>query len=54
MLENIIFKMNLVSRVAAADCAPGVAGNSDISEHTCTSIYHQQDPDNTNVFEVIF
>ena len=54
MLENITFKMNLVSRLAAADCASGVAGNTDISEHTCTIIYHQQDPDNTNVFEVIF
>ena len=47
MRENITFKMNLVSRLAAADCASGVAGNTDISEHTCTIIYHQQDPDNT-------
>ena len=54
MLENITFAMNLVSRLAAADCPSGVAGNTDISEHTCTIIYHQQDPDNTNVFEVIF
>ena len=54
MLENITFKMNLVSRLAAAYCASGVAGNSIISEHTCTSIYHQQDPDNTDVLEVIF
>ena len=54
MLENITFKMNLVSRLVAADCASGVAGNTDISEHTCTIIYHQQDPDNTDVFEVIF
>ena len=54
MLENITFKMNLVSRLAAADCASGVAGNTDISEHTCTIIYHQQDPDNTDVLEVIF
>ena len=54
MLENIAFKMNLVSRLAAADCASGVAGNTDISEHTCTIIYHQQDPDNTDVLEVIF
>ena len=54
MLENITFKMNLVSRLAAADCASGVAGNSDISKHTCTSIYHQLDPDNTDVLEVIF
>ena len=53
MLENIAFKMNLVSRLAAADCASGVAGNTDISEHTCTIIYHQQDPDNTDVLEVI-
>ena len=54
MLENITFKMNLVSRLAAADCASGVAGNTDISEHTCTIIYHQQDPDNMDVLEVIF
>ena len=54
MRENITFKMNLVSRLAAADCASGVAGNTDISEHTCTIIYHQQDPDNTDVLEVIF
>ena len=54
MLENIIFKMNLASRLAAADCPSGVAGNTDISEHTCTIIYHQQDPDNTDVLEVIF
>ena len=54
MLENITFKMNLISRLAAADCASGVAGNSDISKHICTSIYHQQDPDNTDVLEVIF
>ena len=31
MLENITFEMNLVSRLAAADCATGVAGNIDIS-----------------------
>ena len=54
MLENITYEMNLVSRLAAADCPSGVAGNTDISEHTCTIIYHHQDPDNTNVFEVIF
>ena len=42
LLENITFKMNLVSRLAAADYASGVAGNIDISEHTCTMIYHQQ------------
>ena len=54
MQENITFKMNLVSRLAAADCASGVAGNTDISEHTCTIIYHQQDPDNMDVLEVIF
>ena len=35
MLENISFKMNLVSRLAAADCASGDAGNINISEHTC-------------------
>ena len=54
MLENITFKMNLVSRLAAADCASGVAGNIDISEHTCTIIYHPQDPDNMDVLEVTF
>ena len=54
MLENITFKMNLVSRLAAADCASGVEGNIDISEHTYTIIYHQQDPDNMDVLEVIF
>ena len=54
MLENITFKMNLVSRLAAADCASDVAGNTDIREHTCTIIYHQQDPDNMDVLEVIF
>ena len=54
MLEDITFKMNLVSRLAAADCTSGVAGNTDISEHTCTIIYHQQDPDNMGVLEVIF
>ena len=54
MQENITFKMNLVSRLAAADCASGVAGNIEISEHTCTSIYHQQNPDNMDVLEVIF
>ena len=53
MLENITFKMNLVSRLAAADSASGVAGNIDISKHTCTIIYHQQDPDNMDVLEVI-
>ena len=54
MLENITFKMNLISRLAAADCASGVAANTDISGHTCTIIYHQQDPDNMDVLEVIF
>ena len=54
MLENITFKMNLVSRLAAADWPSGVAGNIDISEHTCTIIYHQQDPDNMDELEVIF
>ena len=54
MLENITFKMNIVSRLAAADCASGVAANTDISGHTCTIIYHQQDPDNMDVLEVIF
>ena len=54
MLESITFIMHLVSRLAAADCASGVAGNTDISKHTCTIIYHQQDPDNMDVLEVIF
>ena len=54
MQENITFKMNLVSRMAAADCASGDAGNIDDSEHTCRIIYHQQDPDNMDVLEVIF
>ena len=54
MLENITFKMNLVSRLAAADCASGVAGNIDISKRTCTIIYHQQDLDNIDILEVIF
>ena len=54
MLENITFKLNLVSRLAAADCASGVAGNIDISEHTCTIIHHQQDQDKMDVLEIIF
>ena len=54
MLENISFKMNLVSRLAAADCASGDAGNINISEHTCTIIYHQQDQGKRDVLEVIF
>ena len=44
MQVNITFKMNLVSRLAAADCTSGVAGNIDISEHTCTIIYQQTRP----------
>ena len=51
--HNISFQMNLVSRLTEAYCASGVAGNTDISEHTCTSIYHQYDTDNTDVLEVI-
>ena len=54
MLENISFKMNLVSRLAAADCASGVAGNINISKRTCTIINHQQDLDNIDILEVIF
>ena len=54
MLENITFKMNLVSRLVAVDCASGVAGNIDISKRTCTIIYHQQDLDNIDILEVIF
>ena len=49
MKENITFQMNLVSHLAAADCAPGVAGNIDIIKHTCTIIYHQQDTHNLHV-----
>ena len=52
--EHITFQMNLVSRLAAADCASGVEGNTDYSGHTYTIIYHQQDPDNMDVLEVIF
>ena len=40
--------MNIVSHLAAADCASGVVGNMEISKHTWTIIYHQQDPDNMN------
>ena len=54
MQENITFKMNLVSRLAVADCTSGVAGNIEISKHTCTSMYHQQNPDIMDVLEVIF
>ena len=54
MRENATFKMNLVSHLTAADCAFGVAGNIDVSKHTCTIIYHQQDPDNMDVLEVTF
>ena len=54
MLEIITVKINLVSRLAAADCLYGVAGNTDISKYTCTIIYHQQDRDNMDVLEVIF
>ena len=54
MQKNITFKMNLVSHLAAADCVSGVAGNIDISKHTCTITYHQQDPDNIDVLEVTF
>ena len=46
--------MNLVSRLAAADCASDVAENINISKHTCTIIYHQQDQDNMDVLEVNF
>ena len=54
MQEHITFEMNIVSRLAAADCTSGFAGNIEISKHTCTIIYHQQDPDNMDVLEVIF
>ena len=54
MRENVTFKMNLVSHLAAADCAFGVAGDIDVSKHTSMIIYHQQDPDNMDVLEVIF
>ena len=45
---NVPFQMNIVSHLAAADCASGVVGNMEISKHTWTIIYHQQDPDNMN------
>ena len=51
MLENITFKMNLVSRLAAADWASGVAGNIDISKRTCTIIYHKQDLNNIDILK---
>ena len=54
MREIVTFKRNLVSHLAAADCAFGVAGNIDVSKHTCTIIYHQQDPDNMDLLEVTF
>ena len=54
MQENITLTLSLVSYLAAADCASGVAGNIDISKHTCAIIYHQQDPDNMDVLEVTF
>ena len=54
MQENITFKMNLVSHLAAADCPSGVAGIIEIIKHTCTIIYHQQEPNNKDVLEVIF
>ena len=54
MHENITFKMSLISHLAAADCASDVAENINISTHTCTIIYHQQDPDDTDVLEVTF
>ena len=46
---DITFKMNLVSRLAVADCA----GNINISEHTCTILYHQQDHNKMDVLEVL-
>ena len=54
MQANITFKMNLVSYLAAADCASGAAGNINISKHAYTIIYHQQNPDQMNVLEVTF
>ena len=54
MQEHITIQMNLVSYLAAADCASGVAGIIELSKHTCTIIYHQQDPDNMDELEVIF
>ena len=54
MRENVTFKMNLVSHLAAADCASGVAGNINVSKHTSTIINHQQDPDNMDVLDVTF
>ena len=49
MSENMPFHMKLVGHLAAADCSCGVAGNIDISMHTCVIIYNQQDPDNMDV-----
>ena len=49
MQENITFKMNIVSYFGPADCVSGVAVNIEISKHTCTIIYHQQDPDNMDL-----
>ena len=54
MQENITFKINLFTYLAAADCASGVAGNIEIIKHTCTIIYHQQGPDNMDVLDVTF
>ena len=54
MQNNITFKMSLISHLVAADCASDLAENIDISKHTCTIIYHQQDQDKMDVLEVIF
>ena len=54
MKQNITFQMNIVTHLATADCASGVAGNIDIIKHTCATIYHQQDQDNVEVFQVTF
>ena len=54
MQPNVIITMNPVIHLAAADCASGVAKHIDISKHSCTIIYHQQDPDNMDVLEAIF
>ena len=42
--------MNLVSHLAA-DRASDVAENINISKHTCTIIYHQQDQDDMDVWK---
>ena len=42
MLENITFKMNLVSRLTAAVCASGKYMNFDIAKHPGTVTSHDK------------